>query len=74
VNVQRFADVFWGPEDFLKINRDEVVWVTQLNEKSQLATFMSNRGQGTQTPPPSEAVQPGEQESLPAAAPEAAEE
>lgn len=37
VSVQKFTNVFWGPEDFMKINRDEVVWMTQLSDASQLS-------------------------------------
>ncbi len=36
-NIQRFKNVFWGPEDVMKINRDEVVWYTDLSDDSQLA-------------------------------------
>lgn len=34
--IQKFADSFWGPEDRIKINRDEVVWYTELKDESQL--------------------------------------
>jgi len=40
VSIQRFANIFWGPEDFLKINRDQVVWVTKLNPDGQLAQLI----------------------------------
>jgi hypothetical protein len=36
VNIQKFSNVFWGPEDFIKINRDDVVWYTKLKSDSQL--------------------------------------
>lgn len=36
VSVQKFTNVFWSPEDFVKINRDEVVWMTRVSEESQL--------------------------------------
>jgi hypothetical protein len=36
VSVQKFTNVFWGPEDFVKINRDEVVWMTRVADNSQL--------------------------------------
>lgn len=36
-NIQRFKNVFWGPEDVMKINREEVVWYTDLSDDSQLA-------------------------------------
>lgn len=36
LRIQKFTDVFWGPEDYLKLNRDEVVWYTQLKSDGQL--------------------------------------
>ena len=36
IRIQKFADSFWGPEDYIKINRDEVVWYTKLKSESQL--------------------------------------
>ncbi len=36
ISVQKFSNVFWGPGDFLKINKDEVVWTTELSPESQL--------------------------------------
>lgn len=36
VSIQKFTNVFWGPEDFVKINRDEVVWITRVADSSQL--------------------------------------
>ena len=40
LSVQKLSSVFWGPEDYLKINRDEVVWTTKLREDSQLAQLI----------------------------------
>ena len=40
INIQRFVNVFWGPEDFMKINKDEVVWVVRLNPQGQLAQLI----------------------------------
>ncbi|OGG42542.1 hypothetical protein A3I34_00535 [Candidatus Jorgensenbacteria bacterium RIFCSPLOWO2_02_FULL_45_12] len=37
VRVQKFGDVFWGPEDWLKINKNEVVWYTTLKSDGQMA-------------------------------------
>ncbi len=38
--VQRFYDVFWGPDDFMKLNRDEVVWISKLRSDSQLLNLL----------------------------------
>lgn len=40
ISIQRFKNVFWGPEDWLKINRDEVVWMTKLDSAGQLAQLI----------------------------------
>ncbi|MBI2278882.1 MAG: hypothetical protein HYU81_02360 [Candidatus Brennerbacteria bacterium] len=37
LSVQKFSNAFWGPEDFLKINRDEVVWIARLRVDGSLA-------------------------------------
>jgi len=42
INIQKFANVFWGPEDYLKINKDEVVWYTKLSPDGQLAKLIKN--------------------------------
>lgn len=41
VRVQKFSEVFWGPEDWLKLNRDEVVWYTKLKSDSQLMQLIT---------------------------------
>lgn len=65
--IQKFRNIFWGPEDFLKINRDQVVWVTKLNPQGQLAQLIKTNPDllpvpGTQlpnvTPPPQGGTQP----------------
>lgn len=40
ISVQQFKKVFWGPEDWIQINRDEVVWTTKLDSKGQLAEIL----------------------------------
>lgn len=40
IRVQKFSNVFWGPGDFLKINRDEVVWMNKLSQESQLVQLV----------------------------------
>ena len=52
-SVQKFSNIFWGPEDYLRINREEVVWIAKLRPDSQLAQFIkSNPSLGAQTPLP----------------------
>lgn len=54
VSIQKLSNIFWGPEDYLKINKDEVVWYTKISPQSQLVSFMEgklNQGQTPQNPP-----------------------
>lgn len=41
VSIQKFTNVFWGPEDSVKLNRDEVVWYTKLKPESQLVKLIT---------------------------------
>ena len=42
-SLQSFKDAIWGPEDFISLNRDEVVWTASLRSDSNLAKlFASN--------------------------------
>ncbi len=41
VSIQKFSNVFWGPEDFIKLNRDEVVWYTKLKPESQIVKLIA---------------------------------
>ncbi len=42
LSIQKFTNIFWGPEDFMKINKDEIVWMVQLNSAGQLAQLIKN--------------------------------
>jgi len=39
-SIQKFSNVVWGPEDFLKINREQVVWTTRLRSDSELVKII----------------------------------
>ncbi len=41
LRIQKFSDVFWGPSDYLKLNRNEVVWYTELQKDGQLYQLLS---------------------------------
>lgn len=41
LSVQKFENVFWGPGDFLRINRDQVIWATPLNEIGQMSQLLT---------------------------------
>lgn len=42
LSIQKFENIFWGPEAYLRINRNEVVWLAQLNSAGQLAQVLKN--------------------------------
>lgn len=35
VNLRKFTDAVWGPEDFIKINSDQLVWITKIDSNSR---------------------------------------
>ncbi|MDP1706506.1 MAG: hypothetical protein Q8L36_01675 [bacterium] len=42
LSIQKFENIFWGPEGYLRINRNEVVWMAQLNSEGQLAQVLKS--------------------------------
>lgn len=42
LSIQRFKNVFWGPEDFIKINRENILWIAKLDSDGQLAQLLIN--------------------------------
>lgn len=40
LSIQKFSKVFWGPEDMIRLNRSEVVWMTELDKEGQLAQIL----------------------------------
>ena len=40
LSIQKFSKVFWGPEDEIRLNRSEVVWMTELDRNGQLAQIL----------------------------------
>lgn len=51
-SIQKFTNVVWGPEDFLKINPDQVVWTAKLNSASQLLQVIQANPNLAPTPTP----------------------
>ncbi len=41
VSVQKFSNVFWGPEDFIHLNHNDVVWSAKLSSDSQLVKLIT---------------------------------
>jgi hypothetical protein len=65
-SVQRFKNVFWGPGDFLNINKDQVLWSTELDSTGQMAQLLEENPdllpQQQQVPQQQQQVQPQQQE------------
>lgn len=59
LSVQKFSNVFWGPEDFMRINREEVVWIVKLRSDSSLAQLFTTNPE--LTPATSQGTQSGSQ-------------
>ncbi|HXF44450.1 MAG TPA: hypothetical protein VNK70_03245 [Candidatus Paceibacterota bacterium] len=57
ISIQRFKNVFWGPQDWLKLNRAEVVWMTKLDPQGQLARIIKNNPELLPTQAPQQQVQ-----------------
>lgn len=68
LRIQKFSQIFWGPEDYLRLNREEIVWHTHIRSDSQLTQLlMSNpeltTSQEQQVQQPQTTTTTGEEES-----------
>ena len=43
VSLERFSDAVWMPEDMIKINRDQIVFMARISENSQIIAMMEGR-------------------------------
>jgi hypothetical protein len=41
-SVSKFSNAFWGPEDKIYINKENIVWKTKLKDDSQIINFIKN--------------------------------
>ncbi len=57
LRIQKFSDIFWGPEDYLKLNHDDVVWYTKLRGDSQLTQLLKTNPNLTQQQQPAQQLQ-----------------
>jgi hypothetical protein len=39
-----FKQVFWGPEDNLRLSEKNIVWITKLSKDSQVVKYIENQG------------------------------
>lgn len=61
VSLQSFKNVIWGPEDFININREEVVWTASIRSDSNLAKILDTNpdlSASQQQVPPPQVTQP----------------
>lgn len=72
LSIQRFQNIFWGPEDFVKINRNNVAWTVKLDSRGQLAQLLRSNpdllpapGQAQQQAPPASPALGGALEGAP---------
>lgn len=56
LSLAKFKEVFWGPEDKIYLNDENIVWKTKLRTDSQIIEFIKN-------PQAQTAQQPAVQES-----------
>ena len=62
LSIQKFSNVFWGPEDYLKINKSEVVWTANLSSAGQLAQLIKTN---PNLVPPAGQQAPNQQQNAP---------
>lgn len=43
LSISRFDQSVWGPEDKLKINNDQVVWIAKISPTSQIFSVISGK-------------------------------
>jgi len=54
VSLERFSDAVWMPEDVIRINRDQIVFIAKVSKDSQIIAMM----EGRVTPQPQQPQQP----------------
>ncbi|HMB17419.1 MAG TPA: hypothetical protein VKO61_00705 [Candidatus Paceibacterota bacterium] len=42
LSVQKFENVFWGPKDFMNLNKENVIWTVGLDSQGQMAQLFEN--------------------------------
>lgn len=50
LSLAEFKEVFWGPEDKIYLNNENIIWKTKLRKDSKIIEFIKN--------PPAQTVQP----------------
>ncbi|MDP3725477.1 MAG: hypothetical protein Q8R20_03355 [Nanoarchaeota archaeon] len=72
LSIQKFTNVFWGPDDVLQINKKEVVWMTKIRKDSDLAELLrTNPDLQKQTVPQAQERTIPEPKGIPLGAPPA---
>lgn len=50
LSLAKFKEVFWGPEDKIYLNDENIIWKTKLREDSQVVQFIKNPQSQIQQP------------------------
>ncbi|BCX16259.1 MAG: hypothetical protein KatS3mg098_488 [Candidatus Parcubacteria bacterium] len=50
VSISRFDQSVWGPEDKIKINKDQVVWIAKISPTSQIFSLVSGKSSNLSNP------------------------
>lgn len=43
LNLVKFQDIFWGPMGDLKLNKENVLWITKLSDESQVVKVINEQ-------------------------------
>ncbi len=48
--LQKFTNVFWAPEDAIRLNDEQIVWTTRLRDDSQVVQYINGTLQRQSAP------------------------
>ncbi len=51
-SLTKFSNAFWGPEDKLYLNKENIIWKTKLSKDSQVVAFIKNNQNQSVVPSP----------------------
>jgi len=57
ISIQKFVNLFWAPQDYMKLNRNKVIWTVGIEGASDLAKLL--RTNPILLPPAGQAPGPG---------------
>ncbi len=45
-SLAKFGDAFWGPKDVMRLNRNNVLWMSELKDDSAVVKFIESKNAG----------------------------